>query len=269
VTYKARILLVDDRSENLVALEAILSSLNQVLVRARSGEEALKALLVDEFAVILLDVVMPGMDGFETAAHIKRRPRTRDVPIIFLTAASSEPDHAFRGYAAGAVDYISKPFDPWVLRAKVSVFVELYMKNRQLREQAELLRNQFDVGLELNREAARRAITSAGGPHGAEAHGTVPGTASSPGDTADENAAADAPSPATGPARARQDDVQAGSAQPLLLELSGRLAAVEDLVGVLSGQPAVSADPATADCVTQLEHRVGRLRDAFDALRVG
>ena len=156
MTNKARILLVDDRSENLVALEAILSSLNQVLVPVRSGEEALKALLVDEFAVILLDVVMPGMDGFETAAHIKRRPKTRDVPIIFLTAASAEPDHAFRGYAAGAVDYISKPFDPWVLRAKVSVFVELYTKNKQLREQAELLRSQLDRG------AARRAIPAPG-----------------------------------------------------------------------------------------------------------
>ena len=144
MTAKARILLVDDRHENLVALEAILSSLNQTLVTVRSGEEALKALLVDEFAVILLDVVMPGMDGFETASHIKRRPKTRDVPIIFLTAASAEPDHAFRGYAAGAVDYIAKPFDPWVLRAKVAVFVDLYMKNRQLREQAELLRKQAE-----------------------------------------------------------------------------------------------------------------------------
>ena len=92
MTNKARILLVDDRNENLVALEAILSSLNQTLVAVRSGEEALKALLIDEFAVILLDVVMPGMDGFETASHIKRRPKTRDVPIIFLTAASAEPE---------------------------------------------------------------------------------------------------------------------------------------------------------------------------------
>ena len=150
MTNKARILLVDDRHENLVALEAILSSLNQVLVPVRSGEEALKALLVDEFAVILLDVIMPGMDGFETAGHIKRRPKTRDVPIIYLTAASSEPDHAFRGYAAGAVDYIAKPFDPWVLRAKVSVFVELYAKNRQLREQAELLRSQLDKNADKN-----------------------------------------------------------------------------------------------------------------------
>ena len=141
---KARILLVDDRAENLIALEAILSSLNQQLVPVRSGEAALKALLSDEFAVILLDVVMPGMDGFETAAHIKRRAKTHDVPIIFLTAAGAEPDHAFRGYAAGAVDYIAKPFDPWVLRAKVAVFVDLYMKNRQLREQAELLRKQAE-----------------------------------------------------------------------------------------------------------------------------
>jgi CheY-like chemotaxis protein len=252
VTTKARILLVDDRSENLVALEAILSSLNQVLVPVRSGEEALKALLTDEFAVILLDVVMPGMDGFETAAHIKRRLRTRDVPIIFLTAASSEPDHAFRGYAAGAVDYISKPFDPWVLRAKVSVFVELYVKNRQLREQAELLRSQLDSG----RGAARRALTSGDG---------ATGSGPAPGDGAAGEAATEAPlaDDRTGP-----DGEEAG-AQPLLLELSGRLAAVEDAVGVLSGQAAVSTDMSIGECVAQLEHRVGRLRDALDALRVG
>ena len=168
---KARILLVDDRAENLIALEAILSSLNQQLVPVRSGEAALKALLSDEFAVILLDVVMPGMDGFETAAHIKRRARTHDVPIIFLTAAGAEPDHAFRGYAAGAVDYIAKPFDPWVLRAKVAVFVDLYMKNRQLREQAELLRRQAESaaggatsGLlaELSRRLSAVEVTAAG-----------------------------------------------------------------------------------------------------------
>ncbi|MET9605478.1 response regulator [Streptomyces sp. NPDC006512] len=143
---KAKILLVDDRPENLLALEAILSALDQTLVRASSGEEALKALLTDDFAVILLDVQMPGMDGFETAAHIKRRERTRDIPIIFLTAINHGPHHTFRGYAAGAVDYISKPFDPWVLRAKVSVFVELYTKNCQLREQAALLRLQLEGG---------------------------------------------------------------------------------------------------------------------------
>ena len=255
MTNKARILLVDDRHENLVALEAILSSLNQTLVTVRSGEEALKALLVDEFAVILLDVVMPGMDGFETASHIKRRPKTRDVPIIFLTAASAEPDHAFRGYAAGAVDYISKPFDPWVLRAKVAVFVELYAKNRQLREQAELLRSQLGTGAALERGAARKAIAASSGPE----DGADPAseTQQAPGDEAAATSAA-----ATG-------GEQASGAQPLLLELSSRLAAVEDLVGVLAAQPTVSADDVLADCAAQLEHRVGRLRDALDALRVG
>ncbi|MFF4607419.1 two-component system response regulator [Streptomyces sp. NPDC001339] len=157
---KAKILLVDDRPENLLALEAILSALDQTLVRASSGEEALKALLTDDFAVILLDVQMPGMDGFETAAHIKRRERTRDIPIIFLTAINHGPHHTFRGYAAGAVDYISKPFDPWVLRAKVSVFVELYMKNCQLREQASLLRLQLESG--GGRASADEAKESAG-----------------------------------------------------------------------------------------------------------
>ncbi|MCD0484707.1 response regulator [Streptacidiphilus sp. ASG 303] len=153
---KAKILLVDDRPENLLALEAILSALDQTLVRASSGEEALKALLTDDFAVILLDVQMPGMDGFETAAHIKRRERTRDIPIIFLTAINHGPHHTFRGYAAGAVDYISKPFDPWVLRAKVSVFVELYMKNCQLKEQAALLRLQLESGQAAGADEAER-----------------------------------------------------------------------------------------------------------------
>ncbi len=136
----AKILLVDDRPDNLLALSAILSSLGHTMVRAHSGEEALKALLVDEFALVILDAQMPGMDGYVTATHIKQRERTRGVPIIFLTAAYDEPQDAFRGYAAGAVDYITKPFDPWVMRAKVSVFVDLYLKNRQLREQAGLLR---------------------------------------------------------------------------------------------------------------------------------
>ncbi|MQS05968.1 response regulator [Streptomyces alkaliphilus] len=129
---KAKILLVDDRPENLLALEAILSALDQTLVRASSGEEALKALLTDDF---------------ETAAHIKRRERTRDIPIIFLTAINHGPHHTFRGYAAGAVDYISKPFDPWVLRAKVNVFVDLYQKNVQLAEQARLLGEGMDEEL--------------------------------------------------------------------------------------------------------------------------
>ncbi|WP_049571995.1 response regulator [Nonomuraea sp. SBT364] len=140
---RAKILLVDDREENLIALEAILSSLDLVPVRARSGEEALKALLNTEFALILLDVRMPGMDGFETAAHIKRRERTRNIPIIFLTVVDSAPDYAFRSYAAGAVDYLTKPFDPWVLRAKVSVFAELYNMHKRLAEQASLLRERL------------------------------------------------------------------------------------------------------------------------------
>ena len=138
VTNQAKILLVDDRAENLLALEAILSSLDQELVFVRSGEAAVEATLADDFAVILLDVVMPGMDGFETAVQIKERGRTPDVPIIFLTAAGADPELAFRGYAAGAVDYISKPFDPWVLRAKISVFVDLYLKERQLRVVSDL-----------------------------------------------------------------------------------------------------------------------------------
>ncbi|MFD9941416.1 two-component system response regulator [Nonomuraea sp. NPDC059023] len=144
---RAKILLVDDREENLIALEAILSSLDLVPVRAKSGEDALKALLNTEFALILLDVRMPGMDGFETAAHIKRRERTRNIPIIFLTVVDSAPDYAFRGYAAGAVDYLTKPFDPWVLRAKVSVFAELYNMNKRLAEQASLLRDRMAAEL--------------------------------------------------------------------------------------------------------------------------
>ena len=157
-TEKVQILLVDDRPENLVALEAILSSLDHELVRARSGEEALKALLNQEFAVILLDASMPGMDGFETAARIKRREKTRDIPIIFLTALNNEPQHAFRGYEVGAVDYLTKPFDPWVLRAKVSIFVELWNKSQQLKAQAEVTRErdaQWQRLTETVDEAAR------------------------------------------------------------------------------------------------------------------
>ncbi|HEY6296107.1 MAG TPA: response regulator [Streptosporangiaceae bacterium] len=129
---QARILLVDDRAENLVALEAILAPLNQILVPVRSGEQALQAAGDQEFAVVLLDIVMPGMDGFETAAQIKSRAKNRDVPIIMLTAAAARPEQSFRGYAAGAVDYLAKPFDPWVLQAKVSVFVDLYLKTSRL-----------------------------------------------------------------------------------------------------------------------------------------
>ena len=138
------VLVVDDSVDELTMISETLEGAGTTTLVARDGQSALA--IVDRVTpdAILMDAVMPGMDGFETAAHIKRRARTHDVPIIFLTAAGAEPDHAFRGYAAGAVDYIAKPFDPWVLRAKVAVFVDLYMKNRQLREQADLLRRQAE-----------------------------------------------------------------------------------------------------------------------------
>ena len=115
--FKTKILLVDDRPENLLALEAILEPLDQTLVKAHSGEEALKQILRSDFAVILLDVQMPGLDGFETAALIKERERSRHIPIIFLTAISKDEESIFRGYSVGAVDCLPKPLDPEVLRA--------------------------------------------------------------------------------------------------------------------------------------------------------
>jgi len=154
----AKVLLVDDRRDNLLALEAILQGLPVETVGAHSGEEALKKLLVEDFALILLDAQMPEMDGFETARHIKRRERTRHVPIIFLTAADRDSHVALRGYAAGGVDYLTKPFDPWVLRAKVSVFVELWAKTQQLHAQVEATRSRESalrsVGVVLDEAAA-------------------------------------------------------------------------------------------------------------------
>ena len=137
--YRANILAVDDNRDNLDLLVDVLMPLGHNVIIARSGEEALKCLLQHECAVILLDVRMPGMDGFETAAHIKSRPRTRHIPIIFLTALETDPYHALRGYSEGAVDYIAKPFDPWMLRSKVTVFVDLDVKNHMLRLQTEEL----------------------------------------------------------------------------------------------------------------------------------
>jgi PAS domain S-box-containing protein len=142
----AKVLLVDDHEENLVALEAVLEPLGQTLVRASSGHEALGHLLRDEFALILMDVQMPDLDGFETAAYIKRREKTRHVPIIFLTAISKELHHVFQGYSAGAVDYVLKPFDPLVLRSKVAVFIDLYEKERALRESERHFRTAFEHG---------------------------------------------------------------------------------------------------------------------------
>ncbi|WP_407562317.1 two-component system response regulator [Streptomyces sp. 184] len=135
----ASILIVDDMEENLVALAAVLGPLGQRVVFAHSGEEALKAMLRQQFAVVLLDILMPGMDGFETAANIKRLDQTKDVPIILLTGQGIDPDYAYRGYAVGAADFLSKPVEPWILRTKVNVFLELHRKNRQLAVQAEQL----------------------------------------------------------------------------------------------------------------------------------
>ncbi|MGZ8375888.1 MAG: ATP-binding protein [Gemmatirosa sp.] len=143
------ILLVDDRPENLLALEAILEPLGQRLVRAMSGEEALRRLLVQDFALILLDVQMPGMNGFEAAELIKARERSRGIPIIFLTAINKEDAYVFRGYEVGAVDYLFKPFNPDVLRSKVSVFVEMHHKREQLRRQEQALREGERRELEL------------------------------------------------------------------------------------------------------------------------
>jgi PAS domain S-box-containing protein len=147
------ILIVDDRPENLLALEAILDSLGENLVRALSGPEALKAVLTTDFAVILLDVQMPGMNGFETAQLIKSRERSRAIPIIFLTAISKEQEYVFRGYEVGAVDYMSKPFQPDILRSKVAVFVDLYRKQTQLRRAEQQLRDGERRELELRHRA--------------------------------------------------------------------------------------------------------------------
>ena len=138
VQQKVKILLVDDRPANLMALETILEDLGQDLVKATSGKEALRHVLNHDFAVILLDVKMPEMDGFETAALIREREKSRHTPILFVTAHKDD-EHLFRGYYAGAVDFLYKPINPEVLRSKVSVFVELSRKNEQLRLHAEML----------------------------------------------------------------------------------------------------------------------------------
>jgi len=137
---RASILLVDDRPSNLLSLEAILSRPDYDLVLAGSGPEALAAVLRREFAVILLDVAMPGMDGFETAATIKEREQSMRVPIIFVTASVYDMEHIYHGYSVGAVDYLLKPINPHALRAKVAVFVELYRQRKQIERQAARLR---------------------------------------------------------------------------------------------------------------------------------
>jgi signal transduction histidine kinase len=146
---RVSILIVDDRPENLLALEAILEPLGQTMVRASTGPEALKQVLVLDPAVILLDVQMPGMNGFEVAEIIKSRERSRTIPIIFLSAISKEDAYVFKGYSMGAVDYVFKPFNPDVLRSKVAVFVDLFLKQRELGRQSELLRESQKRELDL------------------------------------------------------------------------------------------------------------------------
>ncbi len=144
VDRRMKILLVDDTPENLVSLEAALSGLGEELVLANSGREALHHVLNDDFAAILLDVRMPEMDGFETAELIRSRPRSRQIPILFLTGYRNE-EHLFRGYDLGAVDFLFKPIVPEVLRSKVAVFVELSRINAKLKQQADELRKQAEV----------------------------------------------------------------------------------------------------------------------------
>ncbi|HXG86911.1 MAG TPA: response regulator [Vicinamibacterales bacterium] len=149
---QSRILIVDDHEENLLALEAVLTEPHYELVRAISGRDALREALRGDFAVILLDVAMPGMDGYETAALMRERERSRDTPIIFLTANNRSDTHIFRGYSVGAVDYIFKPFSPDVLKSKVSVFVELFQKREALKWQTAALQRAHDELEERVRE---------------------------------------------------------------------------------------------------------------------
>jgi serine phosphatase RsbU (regulator of sigma subunit) len=151
---QASILIVDDQPANLVALEAVLRVLEQRLVFARSGEEALRRLLNEDFALILMDIQMPGLSGIETAALIRGREKTRHIPIIFFTAHVDQDLHELRGYSLGAVDYLVKPLVPDILRAKVQVFVELFQKTEQVKRQAAQL-------LEHNRREHERQLAEA------------------------------------------------------------------------------------------------------------
>ena len=155
---RANILLVDDHPENLLALEAVLEPLGENLFRAGSGFDALRLLLRHEFAVILMDAQMPEMNGFETAALIRAREKTRNVPIIFVTAHARDHKQLVESYYVGAVDYIPKPFEPDILRSKIKVFVDLHKKNEQLRKQEmlEAERRQKELAEELEREHMRQ-----------------------------------------------------------------------------------------------------------------
>jgi CheY-like chemotaxis protein len=153
-TDRPRVLLVDDDERNLLAVQSILDDLGEV-VPVRSGEEALRHLLKGDFAVILLDVYMPGMDGYETAQIIRSRDQTKGIPIVFLSAVNKETEHLLRGYAMGAVDYVFKPVDPIVLRSKVAVFVDLFAKTREIERKARKEQALLDANLRVNAERLR------------------------------------------------------------------------------------------------------------------
>ncbi len=140
----ARILIVDDRKENLFALEKILERSGLAIMKANSGNDALALVLDYDFALILLDVQMPGMDGFETAEIIRGDSKTKHIPIIFVTAISKEQGYVFKGYESGAVDYLSKPLDPYILKSKVTVFLELYAKRKLLLDTTRKLSETID-----------------------------------------------------------------------------------------------------------------------------
>jgi signal transduction histidine kinase len=146
-----RVLVVDDDENNLLAISTVLEDIGEVVV-ARSGEEALRHLLKGQFAVILLDVYMPGMDGYETAQIIRERKQTKRIPIVFLSAVNKETEHLIRGYAMGAVDYVFKPVDPVVLRSKVAVFVDLFAKTREIEHKAAQEQSLLDENLRANAE---------------------------------------------------------------------------------------------------------------------
>jgi PAS domain S-box-containing protein len=151
---RASVLLVDDDERNLLAIATVLEDLGEVVL-ARSGEEALRHLLKGEFAVILLDVYMPGMDGYETAQIIRSRDQTKGIPIVFLSAVNKEAEHQLRGYAMGAVDYVFKPVDPVILRSKVAVFVELFEKSKEVERKARHEQALLDANLRANAERLR------------------------------------------------------------------------------------------------------------------
>jgi response regulator RpfG family c-di-GMP phosphodiesterase len=132
MAYEQKLLLVDDYEPNLVSLEAILDDDNWTLVKATSGMDALKLLLEHDFSLVLLDVQMPEMDGFEVAEMMRKNPRTQTVPIIFLTAISKEDKYIYKGYQAGAVDYLCKPINPTILRSKVEFFMKLDQQKKEL-----------------------------------------------------------------------------------------------------------------------------------------